>query len=143
MRIGVSRGLVLVMVTALAWAGIALAASPVKGGSYTGTYKGKVGDSISFKVSSNGKRLTGLYVSTPFKCSGGCGGVPAGTGGSAKITKKGTFKTKINLVGPGATKSIGTDTVVGTFLSHGRAKGTVTSHFSGGSGAKASWTAAG
>lgn len=141
MRIGVSRGPVLVVVTALAWAGIALAATPVKGGSYTGTYKGTVGDSISFKVSSNGKKLTGLYVSTPFKCSGGCGGVPSGSNGSAKITRKGTFKAKLKLVGPGGTKPIGTDTVVGRFLSHGRAKGTVTSHFSAGSGAKASWTA--
>jgi hypothetical protein len=143
MRIGVSRGLVAAAVIALVCAGYALAAVPVKGGSYTGTYKGESGASISFKVSSNGKKLTGLYVSTPFKCSGGCGGVPAGTAGSAKITKKGTFKTKVNLVGPGATKPIGTDTVVGTFLSHGRAKGTVTSRFSGGSGHKASWTATG
>ncbi len=143
MRIGVSRGPALVVVTALAWAGIALAATPVKGGSYTGAYKGKVGDSISFTVASNGKKLTGLYVATPFKCSGGCGGVPSGTGGSAKITKKGTFKATIKLTGPGSTKAIGTDTVVGTFLAHGRAKGTVTSHFSAGSGAKASWTATG
>jgi hypothetical protein len=143
MRIGVSKGLVGAAAIALVCAGYALAAAPVRGGSYTGVYKGRAGSTISFKVSSNGKKLTGLYVSTPFKCSGGCGGVPAGTGGSAKITRKGTFKTKINLVGPGATKPIGTDTVVGTFLSHGRAKGTVTSHFSGGSGAKASWTATG
>jgi hypothetical protein len=33
--------------------------------------------------------------------------------------------------------------VVGKFLAHGQAKGTVTSHFSVGSGAKASWTAQG
>src|ERR1700683_4478093 len=133
MRIGVSRGLVLAGGVALCGAGLgvaraprvpayALAAAPVKGGSYAGAYKGRPTDTISFKVSSNGKKLTGLYVSTPFKCSGGCGGVPAGTGGSAKITKKGTFKATIKLIGPGSTKAIGTDTVVGTFLSHGRAK---------------------
>jgi hypothetical protein len=143
MRIGVSKGLVLAAAIALVCAGYALAAAPVKGGSYTGTYKGGAGSTISFKVSSNGKKLTGLYVSTPFECSGGCGGVSAGTNGSAKITKKGTFKTKINLLAPGGTKPIGTDTVVGTFLSHGGAKGTVTSHFKSGSGAKASWTASG
>jgi hypothetical protein len=143
MRIGVSKGLLVVAAIALVCAGYALAAAPVKSGSYTGVYKGRAGSTISFKVSSNGKKLTGLYVSTPFKCSGGCGGVPAGTNGSAKITKKGTFKAKINLVGPGATKPIGTDTVVGKFLAHGKAKGTVTSHFKGGSGAKASWTATG
>src|ERR1700722_3031875 len=107
MRIGVSRGLVPAAVIALVCAGYAMAAAPARGGSYTGTYKGKVGDSISFKVSGNGKKLTGLYVSTPFKCSGGCGGVPAGSGGSARITKKGTFRAKINLIGPGATKPIG------------------------------------
>jgi hypothetical protein len=143
MRIGVQRGLVLGAAIALVCAGYALAAAPVKGGSYTGTEKGRPDSTISFKVSSTGKKLTGLYVSTPFKCSGGCGGVEAGTNGSAKITRKGTFKAKINLVAPGGTKPVGTDTVVGTFLSHGRAKGTVTSHFKSGSGEKVSWTATG
>ena len=54
---------------------------------------------------------------------------PSGSDGSAKITRKGTFKAELELVGPGGTKPIGTDAVVDRFLSHGRAKGTVTSHF--------------
>jgi hypothetical protein len=146
MKIGVWRGFVLAAVMALACAGLALAAKPIKGAPYKGEFKGTPGTvvQISFDVSANGKRISDLYTETPFKCSGGCGGTPSGTNGSAKLTKKGTFKATLKLTGPGSTKTIGTDTVVGTFLSHGRAKGTVTSHFKSSSvGEKVSWTATG
>jgi hypothetical protein len=129
---------------ALASAGIALASNAVKDGSYIGHYKGGMTEAISFQVSANGKRVVDLDAQTPFKCSGGCGGVPSVTGGSAKISKKGTFELKVKLVGPGSTKSFGTDTITGTFQSHGRAKGKISSHFTTGSfGSSATWTATG
>jgi hypothetical protein len=140
----VSTGLVATV--ALACAGLALAAKPIEGAAYKGEFKGTPGTvtQISFDVSANGKRISDLYTETPFKCNGGCGGTPSGTGGSGKISKRGTFTVKVKLTGPGSTKAIGTDTVVGTFLSHGRAKGTVASHFTGSSaGKKVSWTATG
>jgi hypothetical protein len=128
----------------LASAGIALASNAIKGASYTGSYKVKVSDEISFTVSTNGKRVTDLSVATPFKCSGGCGGVGSPSGGSAPISSAGKFKATLKLIEPGSTKSFGTDTVVGTFLKHGKAKGTVTSHFDADNdGETESWTATG
>ena len=128
----------------LATAGIAVASSRVKGASYIGAYKGVSANSISFKVSRSGKKLVDLSVETPFKCSGGCGGVQSPSGGTAKISRKGTFKVKMKIFAPGSTsKTVGTDTVTGTFLKHGRARGTVASHFNsgGGSDKTVSWTA--
>ncbi len=126
----------------LASSGIALASNAVKGASYIGHYQGGVTEAISFTVSANGKRVTDLSVTTPFKCSGGCGGVGSPIGGSARISEKGTFKITLKLVGPGSTKSFGTDTVTGTFLKHGKAKGTVSSHFDADNDGKTvSWTA--
>jgi hypothetical protein len=128
--------------TVLASAGIALASNAVKGAAYSGHLAGKVGDTISFTVSPSGKKVIDLYVSTPYKCSGGCGGVESPSGGSAYITKKGTFKVTLKLENPGETTSYGSDTVTGTFLKGGEAKGKVTSHFNEGSdGETASWTA--
>jgi hypothetical protein len=146
MKIGMFRGLALTAIAVLFCAGFALAAKPTRGAAYKGEFKGTPGTvtQISFDVSASGKRISDLYTETPFKCSGGCGGTPSGTGGSGKISKRGTFTVKIKLTGPGSTKAIGTDTVVGRFLSHGRAKGTVTSHFNHSSvGEKISWTATG
>ncbi len=131
----------LAAVAVLASAGIALASSTSKGASYSGSYKGGATEAISFTVSASGKRVMDLSVITPFKCSGGCGGVERPSGGSARI-KNGKFKAALKLMGPGSTKSIGSDTVTGTFLKHGKAIGKVTSHFnSGSSGETVSWTA--
>jgi hypothetical protein len=145
MRTAVFRGLMLAAAISVVCAGLALAAKPIKGGAYKGEFKGTPGTvtQISFDVSASGKRISDLYTETPIKCHGGCGGTPSGTGGSGKISKRGTFTVKVKLTGPGSTKAIGTDTVVGKFLSHGRAQGTVTSHFKSGSGEQVSWTAAG
>ncbi len=138
------RGGAIAAGAALASAGIALASNAVKDGSYIGHYKGGMTAAISFKVSANGKQVVDLDAQTPFKCSGACGGVPSVTGASARISKKGTFELKVKLIGPGSTKSFGTDTVTGTFQSRGRAKGEITSHFTTGSfGAASSWTATG
>jgi hypothetical protein len=126
----------------LASAGIALASYAIKGGSYSGHYEGRVTEAISFIVSANGKQVMDLSVTTPFKCNGGCGGVESPSGGSARISKKGKFEATLKLMEPGSTKSYGSDTVIGTFLKHGKAMGTVTSHFNGGSsGETVSWTA--
>lgn len=127
----------------VAGAGVALASHVLGGASYSGTYAGRPGEGLSFKVSANGKRVTNLTVSTPFHCSGGCGGVASGGPGSARITRTGTFKVTLQLYfPPGTHSSEGTDTVTGTFLAGGRAKGTVSSHFKhSGSGEKVRWTA--
>ena len=129
---------------ALVSAGIAFAAHQVRGASYGGTYQGRTGTSITFKVSANGKKVIDLSADTLFKCSGGCGGVGSATAGTAKISSKGTFKATLKIMAPGSTtKSEGTDTITGKFVSHGRAKGTVASHFKTGksSDEKVSWSA--
>ena len=137
---------VAVAAVTLASAGLALAAKQVRGATYVGHYKGVATEvnteAISFKVSANGKKLTGLSVSTPFKCGGGCGGVGSPSGGTARITREGTFTVKLKIPAPGGQGSEGTDTVTGTFHAHGKAGGTVTSHFNhSGSGETKDWTA--
>jgi len=136
------KGGALLTAAVLASGGVALASNATKGASYSGHYKGGVTAAISFRVSANGKQVTDLSVTTPFKCSGGCGGAASPIGGSASISKKGRFKATLKLVEPGSTKSFGTDTVTGTFLKHGRAMGTVRSHFNADNdGETVSWTA--
>ena len=146
-RTRASRGAALALAATLASAGIALAAKQVKGATYIGHYKGatQTVEAVVFKVSPNGKKVIDLSVETPFKCSGGCGGVGTPTGGTAKISRKGTFKVTLKIPAPGpAGKSEGTDTVTGTFHAHHTASGTVTSHFNaGGAGLTKSWTATG
>ncbi len=139
------RGGVVVAAIVMASTGIAVASNAIKGASYTGSYAGAKAGTISFKVSANGKQVIGLSASTPFKCEVGCGGVPNPTIGSAAISKKGKFEAKLTLIGLGSSKkSIGNVTVTGTFLKHGEATGTVTSHFNaGGGGATVSWSAVG
>ena len=138
------RASALAAAAVLASAGTALASYAIKGASYSGRYKGGVTNAISFTVSANGKQVIGLSVTTPFKCNGGCGGVESPSGGSARISKKGRFQATLKLVNPGSTKIYGSDTVTGTFLKHGKATGTVTSHFNGGGpGETVSWTATG
>ena len=132
----------LVAAAVLATGGVALASNAIKGASYSGHYKGGVTEAISFTVSANGKQVTDLSVTTPFRCSGGCGGAVSPIGGSARISKTGKFKATLKLVEPGSTKSFGTDTVTGTFLKHGKATGTVSSHFNADNAGKTvSWTA--
>jgi hypothetical protein len=114
----------------------ALAAKPKKGFTYE-TNSMATKESVFFKVSKNGKRLTNLQVGTPFKCPksvGGVGGLPGAlTPGSAAISKDGTFKTKFTLFDPGGHKKGGTETVTGKF-SDDHATGKVTDHFTNSSG---------
>ncbi len=138
----VGAGGALAAIVVLASAGLALGSLALKGASYSGHYKGRPTEQISFTVSANGKRVTDLSVSTPFKCGGGCGGVESPSGGSASISGKDKFKATLAITEPGSTKSFGSDTVTGTFLQHGKATGTVTSHFDRGSaGESVQWTA--
>jgi hypothetical protein len=131
-------------VLALASPAIVLASGATKGASYVGSYAGAKSGTISFKVSPNGKQVIDLTVSTPFKCNGGCGGVVSPSGGTAQISKQGTFKATLKLHAPGTGKVYGSDTVTGKFLTHGEAIGKVTSHFNAGSaGETVSWTAVG
>jgi hypothetical protein len=133
----------LAAVLVFATAGVALASHAIGGASYSGTYKGRPSEGLSFKVSANGRKVTHLIVETPFHCNGGCGGVASGGPGSARVSKTGTFKVTLQLYfPPGSHSSEGSDTVTGKFLASGRAKGTVSSHFTHGSaGETVSWTA--
>lgn len=126
----------------LALGGVAFASHAIKNASYSGAYTGRPTDTISFKVSANGKRVVDLSVSTPYKCSGGCGGVPNPSAGSVRITGN-KFKVTLKLREPGnSSKVFGSDTVTGTFEKGGTAKGTVKSHFdASNSGETVSWTA--
>ncbi len=135
----------LALTVALAGASLAFAAKQVTGATYTGHWTGVSTETIFFKVSSNGKKVVDLSVTTPFKCNGGCGGVGSPSGGSAVITRGGTFKATLTIPAPGSTsRSEGTDTVTGTFHAHGTASGKITSHFNGGGGgATRTWTATG
>ncbi|HTU80142.1 MAG TPA: hypothetical protein VMF09_15430 [Solirubrobacteraceae bacterium] len=139
----VARGGVLTLTAMLASAGIALAAKQVKGAVYTGHWTGASVETISFKVSSNGRRVIDLSVTTPFKCSGGCGGVGRPNQGSARISSQGKFSATLEIPSPGSTsKSEGTDTITGEFHAHGTASGKVTSHFNAGdAGTTTSWIA--
>lgn len=121
-------------VATLAVVTAASASNAVKGASYLGSYSDGATHAISFKVSTNGKRVIELDVSTPIKCQGGCGGIGSASPASAPISKNGRFKVKLNLIfPPGSNKSQGTETVTGRFLKHGKATGTVSSHFTAGS----------
>jgi hypothetical protein len=123
--------------------GVAVASNATAGATYVGHYTGRPTDAITFKISANGKKVIDLSVDTPFKCSGGCGGVGSPSPGSASISKSGKFKVVLKIIAPGSTtKAEGTDTVTGTFGKHGEATGTVKSHFNKSSaGETVSWTA--
>jgi hypothetical protein len=128
-------GALLILVVLLVCAAAALAAKPKKGYIYDSSSPSK--QSVYFKVSKNGKRVTSLQAGTPVKCPkniGGVGGLPGSLKlGSAEISKQGTFKAKLTLVDPGSHKKGGTETVTGKF-SDDHATGKVTDHFVNNSG---------
>lgn len=143
LKLGLSAAGALAITMMLTLVAGALASKPTAGATYTGHYSGRPTEGITFKVSANGKKVIDLSVATPFKCNGGCGGVGSPNSGSATINKAGKFHAVLNIPGVGPhPKPEGTDTVTGTFGKHGEAKGTVTSHFSHGSGGETvDWTA--
>ena len=130
------RILCLTVVAALVAAAVAMAAKPVKGATYTGTIVRSVGNSsfpISFKVSKNGKTVSGFKLANdyPIYCQGG--GFPTlGTGRAAKISKKGTFMEKLPLKSvrsPGTGE--GSVIITGKFAGHGSVSGKVKTDIGG------------
>jgi hypothetical protein len=116
-------------------AGVALAAAPVKGGSYTGSLiPPRDGVTVSFKVSGNGKKLTGLSTSNvPLYCSGGGRPIPVHFK-SAAIAGNGTFSSTgryLILEGPKKGQVGANLKISGKFLGSGKEQGTLTTSYVG------------
>ena len=124
------HGALAAAIASLLVVGIAVAAKPVKGDTYTGSTKQKFPQTISFKVSKNGKSVTSLNAPIVQKCVGpvgGFGGINAKAPKKIKITSKGTFKAVVKFVAINGSKSFGKETVTGKFLKGGKEKGTIKS----------------
>jgi hypothetical protein len=92
-RRALQAGLAPTLVPLLAITTVALAAGPVKGGTYTGeTVHGK--RPITLKVSKSGKAVTANVTFPPQYCEGGGGGTRQVTK-AATISKSGSFKGSI------------------------------------------------
>jgi hypothetical protein len=122
----------------LALAGIAIAAKPKAGYTYS---NGSSSPSVFFKAGS-AKKLVEFSAGLAIKCNsnscGGFGGVEGFTSNSVKVASNGTFKVSGGIFGaaPGGKhgKKLGTETVTGKFVSSTEVKGKVTTHISLGSG---------
>ena len=118
---------------ALCCSGAALAASALKGATYSGQLASpRTSYLVSFKVSASGKQVTGLTISnTPFYCSGGGRPVPVRFA-SAPISKAGTFTStgKYVIVEGPLKGQLGTKLkITGKFGKGGGEQGTVTSTY--------------
>jgi hypothetical protein len=119
-----------VVLAALVIAPAAIATAPKKGHSYRGTLAApRNAITVTFKVSSTGKKVTRLKISNlPIYCSGGGPAQPI-TFKSATITSKGTFKsTGKQTISSGPLKGqIGaTLSITGTFVAGGKERGKLT-----------------
>jgi hypothetical protein len=129
-----SRMLVAALVVGvLGCTGEALAASQIKGASYSGQLAAPRSQyTVNFKVSADGKRVTDLRINnTPFYCSGGGGPVPVGFARVA-ISKAGTFtSTGKYVIDVGPLKGqVGTRLkLTGKFAKGGGERGTLTSTY--------------
>ena len=93
MRKQLRRALVVLPAMVIAMSSVALAAGPVKGGTYKGvTAHGK--EAISLKVSASGKTVTVHVPSPPAYCAGG-GGTALEITKAAAISSSGSFKGSI------------------------------------------------
>jgi hypothetical protein len=122
-----------VSATVLASAAIAFAAHPVNGEGYSGHVTGQPTETVSFKVSKDGKRVTKLLIPLVVHCPkrfGGFGGVASPSAGKATITKKGTFTKTLTVLAVTGAKA-GTETVTGTFLADGKERGKIASNLTG------------
>jgi hypothetical protein len=113
--------------------GAALAANQIKGAYYSGQLAApRTSYLVSFKVSPNDKRVTGLRISnTPFYCSGGGRAIPVSFT-DATISKAGTFKSagKYVIVEGPLKGQLGTKLeITGKFGKGGSEQGTVTSTY--------------
>jgi hypothetical protein len=109
----------------LTLAAVALAASPVKGAKYAGSLTISKAESVTFKVSPSGKKVTHIQVLpfVPNRCGVGGGTPPAQSSIPATIVK-GKFKATLNEETSNGAIS-GTATVTGKFLAGGKVKGVV------------------
>ena len=113
---------------ASALAAVAVAAHPLDGATYRGSFTGSASTTLSFKVSANGKRVSGFTMDVPpVGCQGGAFGNPKP--GSAAVTKQGTFTATLTLYFAPRNSVNGKVVVTGTFASKGREHGTVSSIF--------------
>jgi len=133
----ISPAVVVMAALVLCAVGVAFAAKPkspvVKGGSYTGTLAApRTSITVSFKVSKNGKQVTGLKTNNlPFYCSGGGRPVPI-TFREAAISKAATFtSTGVQIISSGPKKGQkgATLTITGRFLAGRRESGKLTTTF--------------
>jgi hypothetical protein len=125
----------LIVLAVLLVASAALAAAPVKGGSYSGSLiPSRDGVTVSFKVSANGRTVSGLSTSNiPLYCSGGGRPIPIHFK-SAPISSQGTFSStgKYSILeGPKKGQLGATLKISGKFLSGGREQGTLTTSYVG------------
>jgi hypothetical protein len=108
---------------ALALAAVAFAAKPVKGARYSGHITGAAGTTVSFKVNKAGTKVTGVKA-TPFFPNGcGAGGPPPRYTSAPARIRHGKFSAKVTLITPTGSRLV-QGTIRGTFLAHGKAKGT-------------------
>jgi hypothetical protein len=124
-----------VLLLALVVVGAALAASQVKGGSYTGSLiPSRDGALISFKVSPSGKQVSALTTSNvPLYCSGGGKPIPVHFK-NASISSKGTFSSTgkyLILEGPKKGQVGAKLKITGKFLKGGKEQGTLTTNYVG------------
>jgi hypothetical protein len=122
-----------VALVVLSCAGAALAASQIKGAGYRGRLAApRSSYKVSFKVSANGRQVTGLTISnTPFYCSGGGRPIPVHFA-NATISSLGAFtSTGQYVIREGPLKGqVGTKLkITGTFGKHGSELGTVASTY--------------
>jgi hypothetical protein len=123
-----SRAILLSLAALFAVAGVAAAAQPVRGGKYAGTFTKAPSESVTFKVSKKGTKVTGLKVlpSAPNTC--GSGGPPPKQTSKAATVSKGKFQTTVTYkttTGVAFAKA----KVTGTFLKGRRERGTVRTTF--------------
>jgi hypothetical protein len=122
-----------VAIGGLTCASAALAATPVKGGGYSGQLAApRSAYLVSFKVAASGKQVTGLKISnTPFYCPGGGPPIPVHFA-NATISKAGTFTStgKYVIVEGPLKGQVGTKLkITGKFTEGAAEQGTVTSTF--------------
>jgi hypothetical protein len=123
------------VLAALLVASAALAAGPVKGGSYAGSLiPSRDGVTVSFKVSADGKKVIGLSTSNvPLYCSGGGKPIPVHFK-SAVISSKGTFSSTgkyLILEGPKKGQVGANLKISGKFLKARKERGTLTTSYVG------------
>jgi hypothetical protein len=108
----------------LTLAAVALAAAPVKGAKYSGSLTIAKSETVSFKVSPSGKKVTHIQVLpyVPNRC--GAGGPPPAQTSIPATIKNGKFKATLNEETSNGGIS-GTATVTGKFLAGGKVKGVV------------------